>query len=354
MAAAIEDVIRAVLVPILLVTGTTLALLVLHVILLHATRELHFRWRTRQRSRYRPIVESVLFGSDFAAGLRRLQSAPRHHRGIIATLLLEPLRVTQGTVTDRARQAADVLGLAARWRRDLRHARWWKRAEAAHVLGLVHERDAVGSLIHLLDDPYEDVRAAAVEALGAIGDGAAIGELLTRLEQQSRHQRVRVVQALRGFGSAAVAPALTHARRDPASRAALVDLLGALEAAAALPDLTAWLADASPDVRAAAARAIGAIGVDDRAYYHLLRALSDGVAEVRAEAAWALGRSGRQDGAPHLAARLGDDWIVAAQSARALRDLGVSGRRALEAAAADGRSELARQMLWDLDAARAS
>ena len=73
---------------------------------------------------------------------------------------------------------------------------------------------------------------------------------------------------------------------------------------AALDQLIDWSADERADVRAAMWQAIGTIGVDDRAYYHLLRATERPVRVVRAAAAWALGRSGRQDAAVYLAGRL--------------------------------------------------
>ena len=93
--------------------------------------------------------------------------------------------------------------------------------------------------------------------------------------------------------------------------------------------------------------------MDERAYYHVLRALSDDPEQARAMAAWALGRSGRQDAASYIAPRLNDEWIVAAHAARALRDLGTAGQRELESAAAHDDAVLARQMLWESSAARA-
>ena len=42
------------------------------------------------------------------------------------------------------------------------------------------------------------------------------------------------------------------------------------------------------------------IGMDERAAYHALRALSDQDPRVRAQAAQALGRTGRPDFAPYL------------------------------------------------------
>ena len=142
-----------------------------------------------------------------------------------------------------------------------------------------------------------------------------------------------------------MAPLLEHAAGDGADLPVIAELLGSIESPAALPALLLWCGHERPDVRAAAVRAVGAIGVDERAYYHVLRALTDVSPPVRGAAAWALGRSARADAAPYLALRLQDDWLVAAQSARALGALGAIGRRVLEASA--GESELARQVLWE-------
>jgi len=102
-------------------------------------------------------------------------------------------------------------------------------------------------------------------------------------------------------------------------------------------------------VRAAALQALGSLGLDDRAYYYALRALGDASDAVRAMAARALGRSRRSDAASYLAQHLGDEWLVAAHAATALRMLGASGERELAARqdAPGLTGVLARQMLWE-------
>jgi hypothetical protein len=348
----ITETIRAALVPFLLVTGGLLVLLVGHIVVLHGVREIAFRRRQRLLAFYRPLVDATLAGDDEA--LARLAAAARGHRAIVTALLLEPLRVTGGQATARARLAAETLGLIGEWTVQLDDRRWWTRAEAARALGLVKCADVVTSLAAALDDPYDEVRASAVESLGLIGDPQVVPDLIARLADQSRHQRVRLVHALQQFGVTAVMPLLEHGREQPAERAAVVEILGNIGAAGALDQLIDWSADERADVRAAIWQAVGTIGVDDRAYYHVLRALNDSSEIVRAAAAWALGRSGRQDAAIYLAGRLDDEWIVAAQTARALRALGPAGRRELEEAATHKGSELARQMLWECGPAAAT
>ncbi len=345
----IAESVRAVLVPFLALTAAVLFLLLCHVVLLHAAREIGIRRRQRLLDTYRPLVSAVLNDGSHEA-LQRLNAFPRRHRPILATLILEPLRVAQGVLTDRARDAAGSLGLIERWDAELSGRRPWQRAEAAYALGLLKCTTSVPRLIGALDDPYDEVRSAAVDALGLIADPSAIPHLVGRLDEQSRHQRVRLVQALRQFGSVAVSPLLEHASTRPSDLASIADLIGSIEAADAVPQLLQWCGDPRSEVRAAAIRALGAIGPDERAYYHVLRALNDDEGEVRASAAWALGRSGRHEAAAYLEARLQDQWAVAAESARALQRLGAAGRQALESAAAGVRGELARQALWEAGA----
>jgi hypothetical protein len=345
----LTDVIHAAFMPFLLVTGGLLLLLVCHIVVLHGVREVAFRRRQRLLAVYRPLVAAALDGDEGA--LARLARSSRRHRGIQSALLLEPLRVTAGRAPERALHIATVLGLRQQWTAALGDRRWWVRADAAGALGLVRCPEATASLAQTLDDPYDEVRAAAIEAVGRMADPSSIPDLVRRLNDQSRHQRVRLVQALHQFGAAAVGPVIEHGRRSPEERAQVAELLGSLGAASALDELLAWVGDERPAVRAAVWQAIGQIGVDDRAYYHLLRGLNDAAEPVRAAAAWALGRSGRQDAAVYLAGRLDDEWLVAAQTARALRALGPAGRRELEEAARSRNSELARQMLWESGAA---
>ena len=350
MMSAIFDAVRMVVVPFLALMGAALFLLVCHVLLLHGVRELDFRRRRRLLRIYRPAVAAALHDDHPKQSVAMLRAAPARHLPVVAALLLEPLRTVKGTVIERARALAAALRLLSKWETELHHRRWWIRAEAAHALGLIQHRGSVRQLVGALDDPYEEVRAAAVEALGRIADPVAIPELVARLGDQSRHQRVRLVEALQQFSSSAVAPLLDYADAHSGDVAIVAELLGSIRAPSALPALLEWCHAASAETRTSAVRAIGAIGVDQRAYYYLLRALTDEAADVRAAAAWALGRSGRPEAASHLSQRLGDEWMVAAQSARALAILGTSGRQALERSASAEEGELARQVLWECDA----
>jgi len=214
----------------------------------------------------------------------------------------------------------------------------------------VHDRDSIALLTRALDDSHQQVRAAAVDSLGRIGDASVAPLLLARLPEQARNERTRIVEALRRIGGEAITPLLEHTRHHPADRALAAEVLALLGGSDAVTALLDWTTDDRAAVRAAAWRALATIGIDNRAFYHALRALADDDADVRAAAALAVGRSGRPESASYLAARLDDEWVVAAQAARALSRVGASGLAALQQRAdgAEGLGrDLARQLAWE-------
>ena len=216
---------------------------------------------------------------------------------------------------------------------------WSSRSRAALALGLVRDREAVPALVRVLDDPHDEIRAAAVDALGSIGDVAAVQALLARVGEQSRHQQARLVEALRRIGPAVTASVVTLGTEAPGERRMIAEILALVGGTGARVTLMEWTSDADALVCAASWRAIGMIGMDERAAYHALRALNDQDPRVRAQAAQALGRTGRLDFVPYLQSHLDDEWEVAAQGARALARLGDEGgphsRRARTPAPAD-------------------
>jgi hypothetical protein len=343
------DRIHAALAPFLVAGSVTLGALFAYLLGRHGVDVLTARRRERLIARYRPVVESLLTAPVPDEAIARLQRSPWRHRAVIARLLLAPLAVATGAFVDDVHAAARALGLIERWTRDLESRHWWIRADGARALGLVRHHAALGALIAALDDDHDEVRAAAVEALGTSGDPAAIAALVPRLSDESGHQRARVVDALRKLGEPVTPALLEYAREHLGEFDYALEVLGLIGGPAAVDDLLIWSGDERPPVRASALQALGSIGMDDRAYYYALRGLADDQPEVRAMAARALGRSRRADAVPYLAARLDDEWEVAARAAEALRALGPPGLDRLKAQITSGgyTGELARQMVWE-------
>ncbi len=346
---AIAEILRRALLPFLAITGAVLGALLAALVLQRAVREVVWWRKTRLERRYQPAVDRLLRGEVAFPKATLLIRAPARHRRLIAGLLVEPLRVLSGEPVDRACGAAHAMGLTPLWLADLQDRQWWRRAEAALALGFVGEVTAYDALLGLLEDPHEEVRAAAVEALGRLGDVRAVPALLAGLAEQSRHQRARIIDAVSMLGPEGRSDLLAHACRFPEQLPILSEVIASVCGSAAVPNLLEWASAPVPAIRAAAMLALGTIGVDDRSFYHALRALGDVDDDVRAMAARALGRSGRKDATDYLAAHLDDAWLVAAQSSRALASLGLPGIVALEGRSSeDGKAgDLARHMLWE-------
>jgi HEAT repeat protein len=344
------DSIRAWLLPFLYGLAAVFCLLLVGLVFWRAGEGV-VAWRRRQlEARYRPVVGALFVPASQSAAMSRVTGTPRSHRALLGTLLLGALRPTTGAVMPRVVEAVWALGLPEQWIHDLADRRWWVRAAAVRALGFIHDTKNVDRVIGALDDPHEEVRTAAVDALGRIGDARAVPALIARLKDETRHQRARVVDALRLLGPPVVAPLIREAEAHPEHTPSIIDILGVIGATGAVERLLIWSGAPDPHVRAAATRAIGSIGLDDRSFYYALRGLADMDPTVRAMSARALGRSGRTMAAPYLGARLADDWAVAAHAASGLRRLGAAGRAQLEVnAGASGQAGvLARQMLWDI------
>lgn len=195
------------------------------------------------------------------------------------------------------------------------------RADAATRLGQAKSKEAVDSLIAVLDDDTEEVRVAAMLALGQIGDARAISAIASHASDPSSAVRVALCQALGQMGDpAGVEPLATvmhdadeHVRlvaarqlgriRDPKALQALTDIalqdpdemvrqhvikvLGEREARDAVPLVEAALEAESDKVRANAAQVLGQIG-DPSSLPALIRALEDPYFKVRALAAHSL------------------------------------------------------------------
>ena len=349
MLLSFAEAVRNALVP-FIVGGSALLLLLLA--LLVGQRLVRAAGEARRRSlvsRYGPIIAEAL-STDSPQALDAAARIPARHRPLLASLVLAPLHVVRGGHNTRAAELADRLRLSDDWRTDLRSRRWWHRSEAALALGLLRDRSTIPALIGLLDDEHEQVRAAAIDALGQIGDPSAVAALLMRMSDPTRHERARLVQSLRAFGEGATAALLEHAALHPNDRALVATILSFVGGAAARDPLLQWATADDAETRAAAWRALAAIGLDERAFYHALKGLGDDEAAVRAAAARALSRTGRGDAATHLAGHLDDEWEVAAQSARALIKLGADGHAALVARVSQGPGlghDLAQQVLWE-------
>ena len=105
---AITHIVGIALAPFLVVIGTLLFALVCHVLVLHGLNDMRARRRDRVTAVYRPLVAAALQPDCPDDVLVRLRDAPRSDRAVIASLLLEPLGIAEGLLTERARAIASA------------------------------------------------------------------------------------------------------------------------------------------------------------------------------------------------------------------------------------------------------
>jgi HEAT repeat protein len=207
-------------------------------------------------------------------------------------------------------------------------ARQPARAWAANVLGEVRAQRAFPTLVRVLNDTDDEVRAKAATALGRLGDRRAVGYLLERLiTDTAPFVRLRIASSLGQFGSPEVTDWLVRALGDSAwwVRMRSIEALEQIGAAAEGPLLVA-LDDSDSEIRGRAAAALERIGVPD----NLIRMIESGEqlaeatemlekfaragsrelladlvqhpsSEVRARVLSVLQRSGRSDVVPEIA-----------------------------------------------------
>ncbi|HEX8452748.1 MAG TPA: M56 family metallopeptidase [Longimicrobium sp.] len=167
------------------------------------------------------------------------------------------------------------------------------RRLAAWALGQIEAAEAVPALAAALRDSDREVRETAVWALGEIESADAVPALTTVLGDSDPRVRNQAAWALGQIeAESGVAPLsrVLQGDSDASVRQTAAWALGEIERESAMPALTAALRDRVPAVRATAAWAIGQVE-PDRAPAELSALLRDDDQSVRANALWALGQT---------------------------------------------------------------
>jgi cyclophilin family peptidyl-prolyl cis-trans isomerase/HEAT repeat protein len=217
-------------------------------------------------------------------------------------------------------------------------ASWASELSAAVVVGAA----AQPRLAAALRSPEPARRAAALTVLAQLAPPGTSTLAAGLLSDPDPEVAARAAFALGQLADPEAERALRSALRTPASRSpAVLRALGRVGTASAAEDVAALLADRSPELRSAAAFALGLLGKRHPAaglvrHAPLLSPLiGDPVAEVRAGAAYALMRLPGSVAAIALIPALGDrDPEVRANAARGL-GLAGAGPHALDAVIAD-------------------
>lgn len=221
---------------------------------------------------------------------------------------------------------AEQLGFVREASKACRSRRWWRRLRGVRILTALEAGEEV--VPRLAHDPHPLVRAEVVAWLSTRPSPERLGDLLGMLADPAAVARFGVQDALLNLGASAVGPLARYLREmeDPDCLVAALEVARGLAAAEFLEPGLALAGAPQAEVRAEAARLLGALGGEPGAQ-RLLELLADPEATVRAAAAESLGRLSERSLAPQLARLLSDpSWQVRKRAGLALRCLGSPGK----------------------------
>lgn len=318
---------------ILLVALLQAVFVVLTLALLFATRRRRQLGRERGDSARQllsdPLTRLMLGedrGESLALALGRLHPA-------VATRELLAIGGTRLSAEQR-RDLASLVREAPWVRQVLAQAdsrRWWKRLEAARLLVVVCVEGDGPLVARLLRDPHPAVTSAATAAVASCASPALITLVVNGLPSCSQSMRLQQCIALRRHADVATAAVVRWlaVAASPAALRAWIQLAEVLATPAALAAVVPFASHPDVDVRTSAARALRYCFSREGAEA-VTRLLRDGDWRVRAAAARAVGALNVRAAIPDLVDAMNDEaWWVRFRAGLALADLSEEGRSAL-------------------------
>lgn len=294
------------------------------------------RWvRVRRRAAILPRREAAeqqfrrwaAGDSDVAAVAKALVPLP-------ASIAIERLAAWSSRVpVDRWPALAQALS-HARWgeklRASARSRRWWRRLQSARFLAAAGVPEDVPTLALLIKDPHPAVHLAAVSALNHVNSPELAEAAIDQLPLLPIHVGMYFATALRRGRQVAV-PLFDKrlTRLDDPALPRIAEYAARLQEPSLRPRFTALARHPNKEVRAQAARALGALPHAE-SQSALLALLTDEAWVVRAQAARGLGLLAAPQALPGLRKALRDpEWWVRLRAALALTRFGGAGRDAL-------------------------
>jgi HEAT repeats len=307
----------------------------------------HGVWSSRRERRAKEIIADVrsAFLSAVVTG-QGLDTIASVLEGLPVRLQIRLFLSLSTALTGSQRKhlgdLADRVGITERAARQCLHRNWWTRLNGARLLTSLGSDHPVMS--RLLTDPDPLVRAQAAEWAGDDPSGREIPKLLEMLGEPLGVCRFTAQESLLRIGNEAIDPLVEFfgSRPDMTPESALEVVAGI--ASARLLDVTVpFASDERTEVRAMAARALGAIGAE-ATLAPLMELLHDPDPRPRAEAAKVLGLLGHWPAGPRLSELLRDrSFQVRQEAGLALKALGPPGELLLRRIA-DGSDSVASAM----------
>ncbi|MFM8471617.1 MAG: HEAT repeat domain-containing protein [Limisphaerales bacterium] len=344
----------------LALAGATLAILTV-VVVRQAFRNRRSRSDARRRDSLMAIaleyVEEPAFLPAFKAQLK-----PEDQR-LLVQLFADLLPKVRGDYADKVVHLMREMGLRDRCLAQLGSPKWWKRADAAALLGWFNEPQVIGSLERALDDPQVEVRLEAARALTQLKAVKSVAGLVARLAVVDATHSLGVKEIFRSLGPGAVTELTAVLDSDVPEHVKLLaaEALGHIGDPRAIPALLNVFShpargsadtihehkarrgrafaersqpvNASVALRLAVVQALSVL-VDPRSLEAVLVALEDPIWEVRAQAAHCASQLGSPTVILRLETLLHDEhWWVRFHAAEALYKLGEAGVQTLLKAA---------------------
>ncbi len=243
-------------------------------------------------------------------------------------VVVEYLLVVAGGERERLEEIIRLADLRARLSAGMLSPYPSVRLRSAAALSVMADQTVEWALRHGLRDVLPEVRIQAASGLAAIGATSAIPSLLELLESDEPWVSARIADQLVRFGPVAVPLLLDGLRRgtdNGALSSATVQMvsrvLGLIGDLRACPVLRPMLASTVPEVRIAAASALGSAGTPE-AVPALMKSLHDPDWRVRARAAASLAMFSDPASVQPLSIALRDEsWWVRQNAAEALTEI---------------------------------
>jgi HEAT repeat protein len=287
--------------------------------------------RRLERARFIELIKARAERPDGAAGAGDVLTD-------LAVELLELVRGDERTLmADRAAKA----GAAERLRERLRRGGARARILAASALADFGDEDTRAVLVRALDDRNPQVRLTAALSLAATGQAPPPRDVIRRLGIGDRETSLLAVMLLAEMARTDPDPVralLRDAEIAPTVRAAAAEALAMCDDFAAVPIVAGLAIEANPEA-SELPRYLSALAEIEHpaGAPAILHCLDSPSAEVRAAAARAAGRIGVAPALDRLERLLGDPgWRVRFEAARALLRLGEEGAKRLCRAARGG------------------
>ena len=221
--------------------------------------------------------------------ISRAELATRDRRETLETLLIDRLEVASGQEAERLKKLLERAGFLDRHVDWLRRGTHWQKLQSATLLGRAGTPVAVPSLLALLHDHSSQLRQAVVRALATIGSPLAASALLGCIAQPSPPVPPRMwLHAVVGcrLPRASLIPLLRDPREEV--RAHVARALSELHEPATFDEVQEFAFDPDVEVRAQMARVLGRTA-DPRAGPLLVSLAQDPVWFVRLRALAGIG-----------------------------------------------------------------